>query len=32
MGIWMVLDQKTSINKYLLLKIGDEIIKISLKN
>ena len=31
-GIWMVLDQKTSINKYLLLKIGDEIIKISLKN
>ena len=31
-GIWMVLDQKTSINKYLLLKIGDEIIKISLNN
>ena len=31
-GIWMVLDQKTSINKYLLIKIGDEIIKISLNN
>ena len=28
----MVLDQKTSIDKFLLIKIGDEVIKISLNN